>query len=310
MSNRTRILLDTDANNEIDDQHAIAYLLLSGESFFVEGLTVNRTNNGGDIEAQALEAERVVRLCNLHPKLAVTRGASASFGEIATHLNRPDFDGHAAVDLIIERANAASEEKLVILAIGKLTNVALALKKAPHIAKDVRVVWLGSNYPNPGEYNLENDPDAVNFVLDTDVELDIAVVRYFESSGTSAVRVTLQDLREKVAGSGPQSLPVIGRNGGIFSCFGDYSVDLLEHVRMSGAPPSRALYDMAALAIIKNPAWAEAKEIAAPILHGKGWIDRPQNPRRILIREHFDRSAILSDFFSTMHDYELADIAQ
>ena len=53
MSNRIRVLLDTDANNEIDDQHAIAYLLLSGASFFVEGLTVNRTDNGGDIEAQA-----------------------------------------------------------------------------------------------------------------------------------------------------------------------------------------------------------------------------------------------------------------
>ena len=30
---KVRILLDTDANNEIDDQHAIAYLLLSGDSF-------------------------------------------------------------------------------------------------------------------------------------------------------------------------------------------------------------------------------------------------------------------------------------
>ncbi len=277
MSNRIRILLDTDANNEIDDQHAIAYLLLNGRSFLVEGLTVNRTNNGGDIEAQALEAERIVRLCTLHPRLTVTRGASASFKEIATQLNEPNFDGHAAVDLMIERAEIASESKLLLVAIGKLTNVALALKKAPQVAKNVKVVWLGSNYPDPGEYNLENDPEAVNFVLETEVEFEIVVVRYFESSGTGAVRVTLQDLREKVAGRGPQSLPVIGRNGGVFTCFGDYSVDLLEHVRMSGTPPSRALYDMAALAIIKNPAWAQAKEIAAPILLGKDWIDRPQN---------------------------------
>ena len=56
-----RVLLDTDANNEIDDQHAIAYMLLSGDAFVVEGLTVNRTDNGGDIEEQAKEAERVVR---------------------------------------------------------------------------------------------------------------------------------------------------------------------------------------------------------------------------------------------------------
>ncbi len=310
MSNRIRILLDTDANNEIDDQHAIAYLLLSGEPFIVEGLTVNRTNNGGDIEAQALEAERIVRLCTLHPQLTVTRGASESFNEIATHLNAPNFDGEAAVNLIIERADTVSETKLVIMAIGKLTNVALALKKAPRIARHVRVVWLGSNYPDPGEYNLESDPDAVNFVLDTDVEFEIAVVRYFESSGTSAVRVTLQDLREKIAGRGPPSLPVIGRNGGVFTCFGDYSVDLLEHVRISGTPPSRALYDMAALAVIKNPSWAKTREIAAPKLHGMEWIERSQNPRKIVIWEHFERSAILSDFFSTIDNYELTDVAQ
>ena len=310
MSNRIRILLDTDANNEIDDQHAIAYLLLSGEPFIVEGLTVNRTNNGGDIEAQALEAERIVRLCTLHPQLTVTRGASESFNEIATHLNEPNFDGEAAVNLIIERADTASETKLVIMAIGKLTNVALALKKAPRIARHVRVVWLGSNYPDPGEYNLESDPDAVNFVLDTDVEFEIAVVRYFESSGTSAVRVTQQDLREKIAGRGPPSLPVIGRNGGVFTCFGDYSVDLLEHVRMSGTPPSRALYDMAALAVIKNPSWAKTREIAAPKLHGMEWIERSQNPRKIVIWEQFERSAILSDFFSTIDNYELTDVAQ
>ena len=310
MSTRIRILLDTDANNEIDDQHAIAYLLLSGEPFCVEGLTVNRTNNGGDIEAQALEAERIVRLCTLHPRLAVTHGASASFQKITPQLNEPNFDGHAAVNLIIERAEIASESKLLLVAIGKLTNVALALKKAPQIAKNVKVVWLGSNYPDSGEYNLENDPEAVNFVLDTEVEFEIVVVRYFESSGTGAVRVTLQDLREKVAGCGPPSLPVMGRNGGVFTCFGDYSVDLLEHVRMSGTPPSRALYDMAALAIIKNSAWAQTREIAAPMLHGMEWIDRPQNPRKIVIWEHFDRSAILSDFFSTMYDYELTDIVQ
>ena len=49
---KIRVLLDTDANNEIDDQHAIAYLLLSGDRFILEGITVNRTNNGGDITSK------------------------------------------------------------------------------------------------------------------------------------------------------------------------------------------------------------------------------------------------------------------
>jgi hypothetical protein len=37
------VILDTDANNELDDQHAIAYLLFNGQVFDVEGITVNRT---------------------------------------------------------------------------------------------------------------------------------------------------------------------------------------------------------------------------------------------------------------------------
>ena len=46
---KTRVILDTDANNELDDQHAIAYMLFNGDYFQVEGITVNRTFNGGDI---------------------------------------------------------------------------------------------------------------------------------------------------------------------------------------------------------------------------------------------------------------------
>jgi len=37
----TRVVLDTDANNELDDQHVLASALLSGKTFQVEGLTVN-----------------------------------------------------------------------------------------------------------------------------------------------------------------------------------------------------------------------------------------------------------------------------
>ena len=131
MPEKVRVLLDTDANNEIDDQHAIAYLLLSGDAFIVEGLTVNRTDNGGDIEEQANEAERVVRLCTMHPQLPVTRGASGSYEEIASHLGEPDFDGVDAVDLIIKRAHAGSSQKLVLLPIGKLTNCRVSTEKRP-----------------------------------------------------------------------------------------------------------------------------------------------------------------------------------
>jgi purine nucleosidase len=46
-------------------------------------------------------------------------------------------------------------QKLILLPVGKLTNIALALLKEPAIAAHVRIVWLGSNYPRPGEHNQD-----------------------------------------------------------------------------------------------------------------------------------------------------------
>ncbi|MAJ87875.1 MAG: nucleoside hydrolase [Cellvibrionales bacterium TMED148] len=311
MKNKVRILLDTDANNEIDDQHAIAYLLLSGDAFLLEGLTVNRTNNGGDIEAQALEAERVVGLCNMQPALNVTRGASGSFDEIVPHLDKSRFDGSDAVNLIIRRAEAYLGQKLVLLAIGKLTNVALALKMRPDIIDKVKLVWLGSNYPNSGEYNLEADPESLNFVLDCAVEFELAVVRYGARSGTSAVRVTLEDVATKLPGQGPAARsPITGRHGGSFIHFGDYSINLLSNVDLYYDPPSRALYDMAATAILKNPEWAEARTIPAPTLENGIWRERPENSRKIVIRENFNQKMIVDDFYRTICNYQLAEIVQ
>jgi purine nucleosidase len=298
---RTRVLLDTDANNELDDQHALAYLLFSGDAFDVEGITVNRTRGGGDVEQQAAEAERVVRLAGLQSRFRVTRGANGSFEEIAPHLDRPDFDGAAAVDLIIRRAHAPDPRPLVLLPIGKLTNVALALKKDPTIASRVRIVWLGSNYPEPGEYNQENDEGALAYILDVDVPFEIALVRYGTGTGTDAVRISREEIRATMPGKGARvDAPVVGRNGGEFHTFGDYSVDLFEHINLDGNPPSRALFDMAAVAIVKNPSWAHPRRIPAPRLVASRWIDRPGNPRTVVLWENFDREAIIADFHRTM----------
>ena len=295
-----RVLLDTDANNELDDQHAIAYMLFSGDVFDVEAITVNRTRGGGNVEKQAEEAERVVTLAGLRRVFPVFRGANGSFAEIAPHVGESSFDGASAVNEIIKQAKAPGSP-LTLVPVGKLTNIALALKKDPSIASKVRIVWLGSNYPEPGEYNQENDEGAVQYVLDTNVPFEIALVRYGTPSGTDHVRVTREEIRARMPGKGPRiRVPVTGRHGGKFATFGDYSVNLFDHIELSGNPPSRALYDMAAVAIVKNPAWARPRTIPAPKLENGKWVERPDNERTITLWESFDRDAILKDFYATM----------
>jgi len=301
---RIRIILDTDANNELDDQHAIAYMLFNGDTFDVEGITVNRTSGGGGIDKHVEEAERVVRLCALHPQVKVYKGASGNYEEILPHIAEPEYDGSEAVDFIIDRAKANDARPLVLMPIGKLTNIALALKKAPSIAKKVRIVWLGSNYPEPGEYNFENDIPALNPILESEVAFEMVMVRYGKPSGTDAVKARLEDIRRIMPGKGPSiSTPVVGRHGGKFSNFGDYSVELFDKFR--GNPTDRPLFDMAAIAIVKNPAWAERVTIGAPRFANGKWINRPRNPRKIVIWENFDKEGIMQDFYARMDKYVL-----
>jgi purine nucleosidase len=303
---KIKVLFDTDANNELDDQHALAYLLFNGDVFDVVGVTVNATRNGGDIHEQYLEAERVMRLCKQFGKIPLLKGANGSFEEIRSEMKKGSFDGSDAVNFIIKEARAAGKEKLVLLPVGKLTNIALALEKDPSIARKIRIVWLGSNYPKPGEYNQSDDIPSMNYILSRNVPFEIVTVRYNDPSGTDAVRVTPEEMSQHMPGKGPKIKdPVIGRHGGEFYNFGDYSLSLFKNIRLHGTPPSRALFDMAAVAIVKNPGWASQKTVPAPVYTDKKWIEQPGNKRKIIVWENFDRDAIMKDFYSSMDNYVL-----
>lgn len=78
-TDRIRVVLATDANNELDDQHAIAYLLFNSRTFDAEVITINRTAGGGGIDAHAAEAERIVRLSGAETRVPVVKGAVGSF---------------------------------------------------------------------------------------------------------------------------------------------------------------------------------------------------------------------------------------
>jgi purine nucleosidase len=302
---RHHVIFDTDANNEIDDQHALAYLLFSGDVFAVEGVTVNKTI--GHVDRDYEEAKRIMRLSTVYGDIPLYKGANGSFEEIKGYLDSPEFDGHEAVDFIIEQALRNRGQELILLPVGKLTNIALALKKEPAIAENIRIVWLGSNYPKPGEHNQNHDIPAMNYILDIDVPFEMVTVRYGEPSGTTAVSVTQAQILHRMPGKGPRiSEPITGRHGGQFDNWGDYSVNLFENYRMEGSPPARPLFDQAAVAIVKNPEWAESYEHPAPVFTDGQWIERPENERKIIIWEWFDIYGIINDFFITMDNYEIA----
>ena len=296
---RIRVILDTDANNEMDDQNAIAYLLFNDDVFDIEGITVNRTYNGGDVSKHFEEAERVVKLCGFGDRVRVYRGANGTFRDIIGHVKEEVFDGHEAVDFIIQRAKESDKGELVLLGIGKLTNIALAIYKDPSIVKNVRVVWLGSNYPMPGEYNLENDTSALGAILESDVRFEMVVVRYGENTGADAAKVDLETFRSKLSGIGPRiGEPIVGRHGGEFDCIGDYLVDLFEN--FPGRPEERPLFDVTAVAVLKNPLWADCLVVKGLRYENGEWVKHRNIDREVLIWENLDCRNIIEDFYRTL----------
>lgn len=306
---RHHVIIDTDANNEVDDQHALAYLFFSGDDFAVEGVTVNATSDPRDgvtyssVSDHYDEAKRVMQLCGVWNRIPLYTGAQGSFDEIEDNIHEAEFDGHEAVNFIIEQALKERDQELILLPVGKLTNIALALKKEPSIAENIRIVWLGANYPEPGEHNLEWDIEAMNYILDLDVPFEMVTVRYGDPSGTDAVKVSQAQMLHRMPEKGSKiSEPVTGRHGGEFHTWGDYSANLFEMYDMGGNPPSRPLFDQAAVAIVKNSDWAESYKHPAPVYTDGQWVERPDNSRKITIWEWFDIYGIINDFFVVMNN--------
>jgi inosine-uridine nucleoside N-ribohydrolase len=134
-----RVVIDSDAKNEIDDQWAIALAILSPERFKIEGFVGANFDNqrGGPdgVERSAQEIETVLEKAGMAGRWPVKRGS---------HPMRYQFEPSESegVDLIIERAMAGSpEDPLWVVGLGAATDMASAYLKEPGIIDRVVAFW-------------------------------------------------------------------------------------------------------------------------------------------------------------------------
>jgi purine nucleosidase len=139
-SGSLRVIIDTDAGNEIDDQYALALALGSPQRLHIEGIiAANFGESGGvqGIEKSYQEVQRVLQKAGMTGKIPVKRGADPLiYRDQAVH-----SDG---VDFIIQEARSASPESPVwLVMLGPATDAAAALLKDPGIADRMVVFWHG-----------------------------------------------------------------------------------------------------------------------------------------------------------------------
>ena len=136
---RMRVVIDSDAKNEIDDQWAIALAILSPERFAIEGFVGANFDNGDggsdSTEKSAREIELILAKAGMAGRWPVKRGSRP----MQYRFVPSESEG---VDFIIERAMAGSpEDPLWVIGLGAATDMASAFLKEPRIVDRVVVFW-------------------------------------------------------------------------------------------------------------------------------------------------------------------------
>jgi inosine-uridine nucleoside N-ribohydrolase len=167
---KVRVIINTDAKNEADDQFAIVQAALT-PSFELHGFIAahfGELKSRNSMQDSFDEIMLLLKIMNLKQKFRVEAGASRAMIDEKTPQESP------GAKLIINEAFSDDPRPLHIAFLGTLTDMASALLMEPRIAqKNIRVVWIGGGqWPTGGrEYNLGNDIHAANVVFQSGLEI-------------------------------------------------------------------------------------------------------------------------------------------
>jgi purine nucleosidase len=182
MSEPRKIIIDTDPGQ--DDAAAIMLALGSPE---LDILGITTVAGNVPLERTSTNARIILEFCS-RPEVKVFAGADRPIARpliTAEHVHgKTGLDGpelhepqmplqaQHAVDFIVETLKREPAGTVTLCTLGPLTNIALALKKAPEIAGRVRELVMmgggffeGGNITPAAEFNVYVDPEAAAAVF-------------------------------------------------------------------------------------------------------------------------------------------------
>ncbi|MFZ5517059.1 MAG: nucleoside hydrolase [Candidatus Zhuqueibacterota bacterium] len=278
------MVLDTDTYNEIDDQFAVVYSLVSPERLNVRALYAapfynERSESPGDgMERSYEEIIRLLSRMNVATDHFVFRGATAYLPDAAT----PVVSDAAAH--LIQTALAQTEAPLYVAAIGAITNVASAILMEPKIIEKIIVVWLGGHAyfrPHTAEFNLIQDIHAARLIFDCGVPL----VHIPCHGVASHLITTASEIESFVRGCGP---------------IGDYLADIFQDFHTDHFGVSKVLWDIATIAWLINPEWIATDLVHSPILTDQATWSFDTSRHLIRAAHTAFRDPIFRDFFTKL----------
>lgn len=291
LSNKKNVILDTDTYNECDDQFALTYLMKSLDVFDLEAITIAPFSKSGYANTMTIEDgteksyEVTLNILDMLNKSEykdiVYKGATKYF--------KDSKESNEAVEKIIEIAN--KNDKTTILAIGAITNIALAIEKAPEIIHKIKVVWLGGNTfltKDNSEFNFRQDIPAVQKVFDSKVELVVIPCRNVASN----LSTTIYELEH-----------YLNKNTEL----NKYLCDIFMKCKKSFMKKpkdeigsSKTLWDLSAVAYEINADWFKSEVISCPIVLDNGLYEQTTDRHSVIFVNDLYRNKIYQDFFIKM----------
>ncbi|OAQ38949.1 hypothetical protein A5893_13000 [Pedobacter psychrophilus] len=162
---KLKVIIDTDAANEVDDQWAMALLLGYPERFQIEGFVAAHYGTRGGVKGIQKSYNNILEVLDkagFKDKFIIKMGSDP-----ISYLDAPPLS--EGVDFIIEEAKKASPENpLWVISLGAATNAAAAILKDSSINKNIIVLWHGRTaWPERcWNFNATNDLKAVQVLFD------------------------------------------------------------------------------------------------------------------------------------------------
>lgn len=285
------IILDTDTYNEIDDQFALAYAMLSKDK--VNLLSVNaapflnsRSTSPEDGMLKSYnEIFKIIKLTDKDARIPVFKG-SPRFLKSRTE----PVDSEAADNIINTVMN--SNKTVYIVAIGAITNVASAIIKCPEITKKCVLVWLGGHSlhsPNAHEFNLYQDIYAAQTVFDSKIPL----IQIPCDGVCSEFITTVPELEYYLKGKNELC---------------DYLVGIVKDYSRGRYCYSKVIWDVTALAALIRPDALRFVTLPTPILNdGCRYSFDPSRHQYIYVRK-IKRDPIYADLFRKLSEKDTKTI--
>lgn len=279
LSKPARVILDTDTFNEIDDQFALIWSLLAPE-IDLRGVTAApffNSNSSGPADGMERSYQEILKiLAMMHSQVPAFRGSAGFMSDPASPLESE------AVDFIIREAALARQENqhLYIAAIGAITNVASALLKAPHLASEITVVWLGGqplDHPTQTEFNFRGDYNATRAFFASGVE----ILQYPCARVVAALSIRLPELRERLAGCGEIS---------------DYLTGIFHNAIEGDESRPRVIWDICTVAFFALPEVTKWSFPARPVWNADISFT-PSDTGKFAIAESIAREEVFDSMF-------------